>query len=431
MTHAASPRRVLVVVACGALMVTLSMGIRQSFGIFQEAISSDLGTGREVFGLTLALQNLMLGLPLVGLLTDRIGARWVALFGGLLYAVALVLTALAGTAASLYVTFGLLVGVAVGATAYVVVLGAVAQVVPPDQRSTAFGITTAAGSFGMFALPPAAQWFLSAYGWQTTFFLLAGLSAGTALLALGFPGRTGETDGTDQIGQTGQTGQGATSIPATPEAHPLIQVLRQARGHSGYWLLNAGFFVCGFHVAFIATHLPAYLTDNGIDPFISATALALIGFANISGSYLFGMLGDRVRKKYLLGWLYFARAIVISLFLLLPLSAPSALIFGGVIGFLWLATVPLTSGIVAHIFGSRYLATLYGIVFFSHQIGGFLGAWLGGRLYDTTGSYTVVWLVTVLLSLMAALLHLPISDTPLAARASSNVQGAPISPGHR
>ena len=210
--------------------------------------------------------------------------------------------------------------------------------------------------------------------------------------------------------------------PAEPvDEEPLARVLGRASRHVGYWLLTAGFFVCGFHVSFIATHLPAFLGDFGVAPMAGATALAMIGLANIFGSYIFGYLGDRFRKKFLLSFLYFSRAIVISLFLLLPITNVSAIIFGVVIGFLWLATVPLTSGMVAQIFGSRYLATLYGIVFFSHQLGAFLGVWLGGRLYDTTGSYNIVWMIAIALGVVAALLHLPISDGSVQVQRSSRL----------
>jgi predicted MFS family arabinose efflux permease len=250
----------------------------------------------------------------------------------------------------------------------------------------------------MFAMVPIAQRFHALFGWQASFLLLAGVASLMMLLAVGFPGRPTDAE----------RRQGSADV----QAHSLTAVLRRASGHSGYWLLTAGFFVCGFHVAFIATHLPAFLADQQVPPLVGAWALALIGFLNIIGSYLFGALGDRYRKKYLLGLLYLARALVIGGFVFFPISSASALIFGATIGFLWLATVPLTSGMVAQIFGSRYLSTLYGIVFFSHQIGSFLGVWLGGRMYDITGSYNAVWLAAVALGVLAAVLHLPISESP-------------------
>lgn len=390
-----SKQKTIIVVVCGALIVAISMGIRQSFGIFLRPMSTDMGTGREIFSLAIAIQNLVLGLPLMGIVADRFGSRWVVLLGGLLYGTGLLMIPYLNTAIGLYLVFGVVVGLALSSTTYVVVLGAVAQVAPAERRSSWFGVITAGGSLGMFLVVPGVQALQTGFGWQTSFAILAGIVSCIAILALGFPNKPGSQR------KTGNDDHETGSLP---------QILNNARGNSGYWLLNAGFFVCGFHVAFIATHLPAFLVDNGVAPMAGAIALALIGFANIFGSYFFGYLGDRYRKKFLLSLLYFGRAIVISLFLLLPMTNVSAIMFGAAIGFLWLATVPLTSGMIAQIFGSRYLATMFGIVFFSHQIGAFLGVWLGGRLYDTTGSYTIVWMIAIGLGVAAAILHLPISD---------------------
>ena len=386
-----------IVIACGALMVFVSMGTRQSFGLFLQPITFDLGVGRETFSLAIAWQNLLFGLPLIGILADRFGSRKIAFGGGLLYALSFLLLSATGSPAGLYVNLGLLAGTAIGSTSYVVVLGAAARAVPPEKRSSMFGIITALGSFGMFAVVPGVQWLIASAGWQASFATLAAFVGLTAILALGFPGRNSLSNGS----------------PAQSEAQkpqPLNQVLNCARRHSGYVLLTTGFFVCGFHVAFIATHLPAFLTDKSLSEADAASALAMIGLFNIFGSYLFGHLGDRLRKKYLLSFLYLARAVVIALFLVLPISNFSAIAFGCAIGFLWLATVPLTSGIVAQVFGVRYLSTLYGIVFFSHQIGSFLGVWLGGRIYDMVNSYDTVWILAILLGVAAAILHLPISD---------------------
>ena len=381
-----------VVVLCSALMVVVSMGVRQAFGLFLQPISQDLGLGREVFSLAMALQNLIFGLPLLGIIADCHGARWVVLGGALLYAAGCLLVPASTGPLDLYLSLGLVIGLGLSSTTYVVLLGAVAQVVPPERRSTAFGVVTAAGSFGTFALVPIVQWLISDRGWQGAFPVIAALVAVIAVLAFGFPRRFG-------VAADGPKTEGM-----------LLEALNRARGHSSYWLLNAGFFVCGFHVAFIATHLPSFLTDNGLSQMIGATALSLIGLANIFGSSLFGWLGDRYRKKYLLSAIYFGRAAVIGLFMLVPLTDYSALLFGGLIGFLWLATVPLTSGTIAQIFGSRYLSTLYGIVFFSHQIGSFLGVWLAGWLFDSTGSYEVVWWIAIGLALAASVLHVPIAD---------------------
>jgi MFS family permease len=392
-------RRMTVVVLFSALIVIISMGTRQSLGLFLKPITLDLGIGRETFSLAVALQNILFGVPLMGILADRFGSRWILVLGGLLYAGGLLLLSIIQSPPGLFLSLGVLLGLALSSASYVVVLGAVAQVAPPARRSTAFGIITAAGSFGMFAVVPLAQWLLSRFGWQGAFLSLAAFVGTIILLSFGLP----DTPPTHRH----------PSENRMAEATSFADVLVKARSHSGYWLLTAGFFVCGFHVAFIATHLPAFLEDQGLSTGVSATALSLIGVFNIFGSYSFGMLGDRFRKKYLLSFLYFSRAIVISLFLLLPLTNMTALAFGGAIGFLWLATVPLTSGTIAQIFGSRYLSSLYGIVFFSHQIGAFLGVWLGGRIFDASGSYTPVWIGAIALGIVASIVHLPITDRPL------------------
>lgn len=390
-------RKATIVIFCSALIVFVSMGIRQSFGLFLSPISQDLGIGREVFSLAIAWQNLIFGLPILGIVADRFGPRWVVAGGALLYAVCFFLLSSVSSPPGLYTVLGVLMGIALSSISYVVVLGAVAQVVAPEKRASSFGLITAAGSFGTFAIVPGVQWLLSDFGWQSSFTFIALVAGASAFLAIGIPQRRREV------------------FPNTVESDDgsLLQALLQARGHSGYWLLNAGFFVCGFHVAFIATHLPAFLTDHGLSRMVGATALSLIGLFNIFGSYLSGQLGDRYRKKYLLSLLYLGRALVISGFLFIPVTNTSALVFGSMIGFLWLATVPLTSGTVAQIFGSRYLSTLYGIVFFSHQIGSFLGVWLAGRMYDATGSYDIIWIAAILLGLASSLIHLPIADKPL------------------
>ncbi len=390
-------RKATIVIFCSALVVFVSMGIRQSFGLFLSPISQDLGIGREVFSLAIAWQNLIFGLPILGIVADRFGPRWVVAGGALLYAVCFFLLSSVSTPPGLYTVLGVLMGIALSSISYVVVLGAVAQVVAPEKRASSFGLITAAGSFGTFAIVPGVQWLLSDLGWQSSFAFIALVAGASAFLAIGIPQRGREVS------------------PNTVESDDgsLLQALLQARGHSGYWLLNAGFFVCGFHVAFIATHLPAFLTDHGLSKMVGATALSLIGLFNIFGSYLSGQLGDRYRKKYLLSLLYLGRGVVISGFLFIPVTNTSALVFGSLIGFLWLATVPLTSGTVAQIFGSRYLSTLYGIVFFSHQIGSFLGVWLAGRVYDATGSYDMIWIAAILLAVTSSLVHLPIADKPL------------------
>lgn len=386
---------VVIAIMAAALAVMVSTGIRQSFGLFLQPISDALGGGREAFSLAIAISNLIYGLPLVGIIADRTGSRWVLVAGGVLYSAGLLVLSQVVSAAGLQLSLGLMIGLALSATTYVVVLGAVAQMVPPGRQSSTFGIITATGSSGMFVLPPLAQFLIDSYGWQSALLVLAGVSLLIVLLAFGMPNKPGRNAG------------GETAVP--PE-EPFIDILKKAKGHVGYLLITTGFFVCGFHVAFIATHLPAFLTDHGLPTLVGAGALSLVGAFNMVGSFSFGWLGDKLRKKYLLSIIYFGRAVVIAIFLLLPITQTSAFVFGGAIGFLWLATVPLTSGTVSQIFGARYLSTLYGLVFLSHQIGAFLGVWLGGRLYDATGSYDLVWYIAIGLGIFAALIHLPITD---------------------
>ena len=386
-------KRPWVVIASAAAIVTLAMGVRQAFGLFLPPMSVELGIGRADFGLAVAISNLVFGLaqPIVGALADRHGAGRVVLAGTLVYVAGLIGASWAGSALGLHLTFGLMVGLAMSATTFVVVLGAVGRVVPAERRGLAFGIVTAGGSLGQFLVVPGAQMLLSEVGYRLALIALAGLVAVCAALA---------------IGVAGKPAGGAQAGPG----QSLGEALNEAAGHRGFWLLNAGFFVCGFQLVFIATHFPAYLDDHGLGLGIGASALALIGLFNIFGSYLFGLAGDFWRRKYVLSGIYVARAVVTAAFLALPLTAGTALGFAAVMGFLWLGTVPLTSGLVGQIFGVRYLSTLYGIVFLSHQVGSFFGAWVAGYVYDRSGSYDAVWAASILLAIAAALLHLPIRD---------------------
>jgi predicted MFS family arabinose efflux permease len=390
------PRTALIAIAAGSFIVALSFGIRSTFGLFLQPMSMDLGSGREVFALALAIQNLVWGAsqPFIGMIADRWGVARTVAAGGLLYAVALYLMATTAGALELHVSAGLLIGVALGGTGFGVTLAAVGRAVPAEARSMALGITTALGSFGQFLMPPLGQALLSGYGWRTALMLMA---AAALLMVVAAPGlRSGATGGQARDHQT------------------LGSALSEAGRHSGYLYLTAGFFVCGWHVAFIAVHLPAYLADGGIGAGVAAWCLALVGLFNVIGSYSAGVLGGRFSKKYLLSFLYAARSVLILVFILVPLSVTSALLFSAVMGLLWLSTVPLTSGLVAQIFGPRYMATLFGIVFFSHQIGSFLGVWLGGYLYDTRGSYDLIWWFSIALGLVAALLHWPIDERTVA-----------------
>ncbi|HYF22182.1 MAG TPA: MFS transporter [Caulobacteraceae bacterium] len=395
--HPLSPR-VWWTVACAALIVTVAMGVRQAFGLFLRPVSMDLEIGRQAFGMSIALSNLVFGLaqPFVGAWADRHGAGKVVVASTALYVVGLLLTTLATGPLGLNLTFGFLVGLALSGTTFVVVLGAVGRVVPPERRSTAFGIVTAGGSLGQFLVVPAAQGALNALDWQGALVALAALCATMAVLAIGVSGKP--------VASTGPAGAEATSLTAA---------LKEAAHTRSFWLLNAGFFVCGFHIAFVATHLPAYLRDEGLSESVGAWALALIGLFNILGSWLWGAWGGKLSKKRLLSALYFARAVVIAIFIATPLSPLSVLTFAAAFGFLWLGTVPLTSGLVGQIWGVRYLSTLYGIVFLSHQLGSFLGAWLAGLAFDVTGSYLQMWVASIALGVFAAAIHWPIDERPL------------------
>lgn len=388
-----------IITICGALMVLLSMGIRQSFGVFLQPITLDLGIGRESFSLAVAIQNIIFGLPIIGILADRFGARWVAVVSAILYVVGLGLLGVVGSPTGLTLTLGVLIGVALSGTTYVVILGALAQVVPAEKRSLVFGTITAVGSFGMFAMVPVSQQLLTIFGWRGAVTSLAVIVSSLIVLTFALPARPQRN-----------------KVQTVQEQEPMLKVLQRAWGSPSYWLLIVGFFVCGFHVAFIATHLPAFLADTQVTASAASMALAMIGLGNVVGSFTFGYLGDRYRKKYLLSLLYGSRAVVISLFLFWPISNTTAIAFGAAIGFLWLGTVPLTSGAIGQIFGVRYLATLYGFVFFSHQIGAFFGVWLGGRIYDVTGSYTSVWIAAIILGVIASLVHLPLTDQPIGDR---------------
>ena len=401
MNPTANWRTPALVISAGCLIAMLTFGIRSGFGLFLEPMSTDLGWGREVFALAIAIQNLLWGLgqPFAGALADRFGAGRVLAGGGILYTLGLILMANTSTPGMLYLSAGVLIGLALAGAAFGIVLAAITRIVSEEKRSWALGMGTAAGSLGQFLLTPLGQAFLSAYGWSTALLLLAGLALAVIPLAGVLAGK-----------------------PQTPGAgvqQSLRQALKEAGGHASYWYLIAGFFVCGFHVAFIQTHLPAYLKDMGMGGSIGAWAISLVGLFNIVGSYMSGVLGGKYSKKYLLSFLYFARAVVIALFVLLPLSPLSVYLFSAAIGLLWLSTVPLTSGLVALMFGPRYMATLFGIVFFSHQIGAFLGVWLGGLLFDSTGSYQLVWWIGVALGIMAGLIHWPIREQQVARLASA------------
>jgi MFS family permease len=380
----------------GSLVLVLSLGIRHGFGLFLQPMSLERGWGREVFSFAIAAQNIIWGLaqPFAGMLADRFGAGKVVLGGALLYAAGLWLMAGSGTPGELYLSAGVLIGLGLSGTTFSVVYGVIGRAMPPERRSMALGIAGAAASLGQFVLVPGSQTLISAGGWA---FALAVLAAASFLMAP-FSAALMEKPGAHSLGPQQTLGE----------------ALREASAQTSFWLLLTGFFVCGFQVVFIGSHLPAYLVDRGLTPRDGMLALALIGLFNIFGSFGAGYFGSRASKKNLLSGIYFARAVVIGLLLVFPLSSVSVAIFGMAMGLLWLGTVPLTNGVIAQVFGVRHLAMLSGFVFFSHQVGSFLGVWLGGWLFDRTGSYDLVWLIAAALGIAAGLINLPIDERPLA-----------------
>ncbi|MFZ5508504.1 MAG: MFS transporter [Pseudomonadota bacterium] len=388
--------RALLLLVSGSLIVSLSMGIRHTFGLFLQPMTQDLGWTREAFSFAIALQNLVWGAatPLSGWLADRFGAGKVLFGSGLAYTLGLVLMAYSTDPASFSVSAGLLVGLGLSGTTFSVVYGAVGRAVSPQKRAGALALVGAAGSFGQFLMVPMGQGLISGAGWLEALLVFALASAFIAPLAAG----AAERGRHDAPGEHKQS---------TAEA------LREAFGQRSFWLLTLGFFVCGFQVVFVGAHLPSYVLDKGLPANVGMLALALIGLFNIFGTYGFGALGGRFSKKHLLAVIYLARSAAIVAFLLAPLSPASVAVFAAVMGLLWLGTVPLTNGLVAQIFGVRYLAMLSGFVFFSHQVGSFLGVWLGGLLFDKTGSYNVVWIICIGLGAVAALLNLPVDERPL------------------
>ncbi|WP_238938364.1 MFS transporter [Pseudomonas weihenstephanensis] len=378
-----------------ALILALSLGVRHGFGLFLPPMSAQFGWGREVFAFAIALQNLIWGLaqPFTGALADRFGAAKVVIVGGVLYAVGLLLMGLSDSPLSLSLSAGLLIGIGLSGTSFSVILGVVGRALPPQNRSMGMGIASAAGSFGQFAMLPGTLGLIGWLGWSAALLVLGLLVALIVPLVSMLKDRPLPTLGGEQT---------------------LKEALHEACSHSGFWLLAFGFFVCGFQVVFIGIHLPAYLVDQHLPATVGTTVLALIGLFNIFGTYTAGWLGGRMSKPRLLTGLYLARAVVIVLFLWAPITQFSAYVFGMVMGFLWLSTVPLTNGTVATMFGVRNLSMLGGIVFLFHQLGAFLGGWLGGVVYDQTGSYDLIWQVSIGLSLLAAALNVPVRERPVA-----------------
>jgi len=386
-------RTPLAILICGGIILTLSLGTRHTFGLYLQPMTLDLNWSRETFAIAIALQNLVYGFatPLTGMIADKWGAARVLIVGALLYALGIVMMAYSTTGPEFALSAGVLVGIGLSCTGFAQVFGVVGRAFPPEKRTLALAITSSAGSFGQFLMLPFGQTLITQIGWLNALLICAV----TILLIL--PLSTALMEDKEAQAHIG----GRQSIP---------EALREAIGHSGFLLLCSGYFVCGFQIMFISVHFPAYLVDQRLSAETGMAALALIGLFNIFGTFLWGWLGHRYTKKYVLAVLYFTRAVAVAVFIAVPLSPLSVYVFASTIGFLWLGTVPVTSGLIAHVFGVKYLSTLTGIAFLFHQVGSFLGVWIGGYLFDTTGSYQLVWILTIGLGILAALVNLPIND---------------------
>jgi len=386
----------MLVITCGCLIAMIAFGVRSSMGLFNTPITQANGWGRETFGLAMALQNLVWGMaqPFAGAFADKFGTFRVVILGSLIYATGTALLVISDTPGMLYLSGGLLMGLGIAMTSFSVIMASFARLVPPEKRSWSFGIATAASSMGQFVFAPLGQGFISAFGWPMALLLLAG--SALLMLLLVFPLRAG----------TGGVAKDETELEMS-----FVQALSRAIRHPSFVLLTLGFFVCGYQVAFLTVHMPAMLVENGIDPQLAAWSIGIVGLFNIIGAYSAGIIGGKYSRRYSLTMLYLARSVVMTAFFVVPMTSLTTILFAASIGLLWLSTVPLTMGLVTVICGTRYMAMLYGIVFLSHQVGSFLGVWMGGRLYDLQGNYDTVWWLGVALGLFAALIHWPIRET--------------------
>jgi len=391
------------VLVAGCLIGLLAFGIRSSFGLFVDPISGPdgFGFGREAFALGLAIQNLAWGVgqPIAGALADRFGPWRVIAGGGVLFTLGLVSMTVASDPFSFSVTAGLLIGLGMSGAGHNTVLAAFGQLMPPERRAWAMGLCTATASLGQFLVVPMGQGFIEAYGWSSAVLIMATAMAFTPLMALGLRPRP-----------AARSHAASTAVALVSTASCLPQALSQAFRHQSYWLLISGFFVCGFQLAFITVHLPPTLNDFGLSATVASWSIALIGLFNVIGGYASGVLAGRYSRRVLLSWIYALRAVVTAAFLLLPMTPVTALLFGASMGLLWLSTVPPTIQLVGVMFGNRFLSTLFGFVFLSHQVGAFFGVWLGGLLYAQTGSYLTVWWGSVALAVFATVVHLPIAE---------------------
>ena len=390
-------RTPMVVLACGTAILCVSFGLRQNFGLYMAPISADLGWGRETLAFAIAFQSLVWGVstPIFGLLADRHGPAKVVAAGGALYAAGLYMMSQATAPIDATIGIGVLTGFAMSMTGFPVILSVIGRIVAPEKRSIYLGIGSAGGSSGQLVLVPGGQWLITSYGWVTAIIVLAAVAAVIVPLSCALAG-------------------GNKRAPDDRATQRIGDALGEAGGHTGFRLLIAGYFVCGFQTMFIGAHLPAYLTDLNQPEWLGATAIALIGGFNIIGCFVWGSLGQRFPQKYLLSILYGVRAILMAIFMLVPISPMSVILFTSTMGLLWLATVPLTTGVVVKIFGTQYMATLVGITFVGHQLGSFLGIWLGGVIYDRVGNYDAIFWGGVVLGLVAAIIHYPIDDRPMA-----------------
>jgi MFS family permease len=382
---------------CGATIVTLSMGIRHGFGLWLQPITQAREWTRETFAFAIAIQNLVWGVAgiFAGMAADRFGAFRVILVGACVYALGLVGMAHATTPLLFTLSSGVLIGIAQAGTTYAVIYGVIGRNVSAERRSWAMGVAAAAGSFGQFLMVPTEGFLISQFGWQQALVFLGMAALLIIPLAWG-------------LREPGFIGSGTARRDQT-----ILQALKEAFKYPSFQLLMAGYFVCGFQVVFIGVHMPSYLKDKGLSPQVASYALALIGLFNVFGTYAAGVLGQRMQKKNILAFIYFARSVAISLFLIAPLTPASVYVFSSVMGLLWLSTVPPTNATVAQIFGVAHLSMLSGFVFFSHQIGSFMGVWLGGFLYDRTGSYDVVWYIAIALGVFAGLINLPVKEVAI------------------
>lgn len=389
-------RTPLLIILAGCLISTIGFGVRSSFGIYLEPMTSTQGWSRETFGFAMALQNLFwgIGLPFAGAMADKYGPLRVMTLGAVLYALGVWGMSIADTGFGLALTGGVMAGTGIAFSAFTLAMAAMVRVVGPEKRSFVLGLGTAAGSLGQVIFSPLTHGFIDKFGWSQTLVIFALTTLLIIPLALALPSDPSKS----------------TEAASTQS---LREALYEALRHRGYMLLTVGFFVCGFHVAFITVHFPAYIKDLGLDARVGAYSLALIGFFNIFGSFMAGYIGQRQSKKFSLATIYFLRAVVIFLLLIAPKTDMVIYLFAATMGILWLSTVPLTTGIVAQVFGVRYMATLFGIVFLSHQLGSFIGVWWGGRLYDQTGSYDKMWIAGIVLGVLAAALHVLIDEKPL------------------